>query len=104
MQGNGIGLVIGLLVTFYGGLGVGHAAQDAMNRVWAVPIRVRPGFFPQLLRSLALIGTLGVGILVTTVSNRLGSAHGATWERRARCFVLGDVRSTSGSSRSRSAC
>ena len=43
-----IGLAIGILVTFYGGLGVANAAQDAMNRVWEVPMRVAAGFLPRL--------------------------------------------------------
>jgi hypothetical protein len=74
-----IGLLIGILFTFYGGLGVGHASQDAMNRVWSVPIRVWPGFFPKLLRSIELMGTLAIAIILTTGLNWLGSAHGAIW-------------------------
>jgi YihY family inner membrane protein len=75
VKGNGIGLVVGLLVTFYGGLGVANSAQDAMNRVWAVPISVRPGFLPRLVRSLALIGILALAIAVTTFLNRLGTGN-----------------------------
>ncbi len=77
VRGNGVGLAIGLVFTFYGGLGVANAAQDAMNRVWAVPMRARPGFLPRVLRSLALIGTLGVGILVTTVLSGIGGGTGS---------------------------
>jgi YihY family inner membrane protein len=75
LHGNGIGLAVGLLVILYGGLGLANAAQDAMNRVWEVPMRSRAGFFPRLARSLALIGTLGVGILVTTFLSRFGAAN-----------------------------
>ena len=64
-----------VLVTFYGGLGVGNSAQDAMNRVWAVPISVRPGFLPRLVRSLAFIGILTLAIAVTTFLNRLGTGN-----------------------------
>jgi YihY family inner membrane protein len=85
VKGSGFGLLIGLLITLYGGLGVCNAAQDAMNRVWAVPMRARPGFFPRLVRSLALIGTLGLGILITTVLNGIGG--GASLEGWLR-FVL----------------
>ena len=36
--GGGVGgLVIGILGALYGGLGVGQAAQNAMNTAWAVP-------------------------------------------------------------------
>jgi YihY family inner membrane protein len=75
LRGNGLGLAVGLLVVLYGGLGLANAAQDAMNRVWEVPIRARAGFFPRLLRSLALIGTLGVGILISTFLSRFGAAN-----------------------------
>jgi YihY family inner membrane protein len=87
VRGNGLGLLIGILFTFYGGLGVGHASQDAMNRVWSVPIRVWPGFFPKLLRSIELMGTLALALILTTGLNWLGSAHGATWERVALFMI-----------------
>ena len=59
VRGSGVGLAVGIVFTFYGGLGVANAAQDAMNRIWEVPMRARPGFVPRVLRSLALIGTIG---------------------------------------------
>src|SRR3954452_2595734 len=67
LRGNGIGLFVGVLITFYGALGFANAAQNALNRVWEVPMSVRSGFFPRLARSLGLMGTLGLAILVTTV-------------------------------------
>jgi membrane protein len=73
VRGSGLGLVVGILLTFYGGLGIANAAQDAMNRVWAVPIRARPGFLPRMLRSLELIGTIGLGILFTTLLSGIGA-------------------------------
>lgn len=77
VHGSGIGLIIGIIVTFYGGLGIANSAQDVMNRVWEVPQVVRPGFFPRMLRSLGLIATLGLGIIITTMITTLGgAAHG----------------------------
>ena len=67
VRGNGIALVVGILVTFYGGLGFANSAQNALNRVWEVPMSVRAGFFPRLARSLGLMGAIGLAILVTTV-------------------------------------
>jgi YihY family inner membrane protein len=82
VRGNGAGLVIGIVFTFYGGLGVCNAAQDAMNRVWEVPFRERPGFLPRTLRSLGLIGTIGLGIIVTTfLSGVGGGANLDAWLR-----------------------
>jgi YihY family inner membrane protein len=76
VRGNGIGLIIGILVTFYGGLGIANSVQDAMNRVWSVPHHSRPGFFPRIARSLALIGVLGLGILFTTFLATVAAASG----------------------------
>jgi YihY family inner membrane protein len=73
VQGSGVALVIGLLGTLWGGLGIANAAQDAMNRVWGVPRRERPGFVPRVLRDFALLATLGVAIVATTI---LGAAAG----------------------------
>ena len=72
VRGNGVALVIGILVALYGGLGIANVAQHALNRIWGVPGYARPGFFPRLGRSLGLIGTLGVAILVTTVLSGIG--------------------------------
>jgi uncharacterized BrkB/YihY/UPF0761 family membrane protein len=88
VRGSGVALVIGILVTFYGGLGVANASQDAMNRVWAVPHRRRPGFLPRLLRSLMLIATLGLGILATTVLNSVGAGAPVENWLRVVLFVV----------------
>jgi YihY family inner membrane protein len=76
LRGNVFGLVIGLVGTFYGGLGVANAAQLAMNRVWDVPKVEQPGFVPRLVRSLALVATIGVGVLVTTALAATGAQLG----------------------------
>lgn len=87
VRGTGIALFIGVLVTLYGGFGVANALQNAMNRVWAVPMRHRPGFFPRIVRSLALIGLLGLGILVTTLLSQIGGTAGATAEVRVPALL-----------------
>jgi YihY family inner membrane protein len=66
-QGNGLALVVGIVGSLWGGLGIANAAQDAMNRVWAVPMKTRPGFLPRVLRSLTIIALLGAGVLGITV-------------------------------------
>ena len=67
VQGNGLALVIGILGTLWGGLGIANSGQDAMNRVWGVPRTKRPGFVPRVVRDLVLLATLGVAIVATTV-------------------------------------
>jgi YihY family inner membrane protein len=72
-QGTGLGLVLGIVGALYGGLGIANSAQDAMNRVWAVPMRTRPGFFPRILRSLAIVGMLGLGVIGITVVSTIAT-------------------------------
>jgi YihY family inner membrane protein len=77
VSGSGIGLVVGVLGTLYGGLGVAQAAQNAMNTVWQVPRNERPNPIKQRLRSLLLLVVVGVSILGTTVLSALGTSAGA---------------------------
>jgi membrane protein len=81
LRGSGLALVLGLLVALYGGLGVANAAQNAMNRIWEVPMRARPGFFPRIARSLGLLGTLGIAVLATTAIGSIASASVYAWMR-----------------------
>ena len=67
VHGNGVGLAIGIVLTLYGALGIANVAQHAMNRIWGVPMYARPGFFPRTARSLAVLGTIGLSVLATTV-------------------------------------
>jgi uncharacterized BrkB/YihY/UPF0761 family membrane protein len=67
LRGSTIALVIGLVGLLWGSLGLSQAGQLAMAEVWNVPDVERPGFFPRLLRSVGLIGALGLGVLATTL-------------------------------------
>jgi membrane protein len=77
LGGSGVGLVIGVLGSLYGGLGVAQAGQNAMNTAWAVPRNNRPNPVKARGRSLLLLATVGIGVLVTTVVSGLGSSAGA---------------------------
>jgi membrane protein len=77
LGGNGVGLVVGVLGSLYGGLGVAQAGQNAMNTAWAVPRNDRPNPLKVRGRSLLLLTTVGVGVLGTTVISALGSSAGA---------------------------
>ena len=72
VRGSGVALVIGIVLTLYGGLGIANVAQQAMNRIWGVPMYARPGFFPRTLRSLAVLATIGLGVLAATVWSGIG--------------------------------
>lgn len=73
--GGGVpGLVIGVLGSLYGALGVGQALQNAMNIAWAVPRNHRPNPILGRTRSLLLLATAGLAILATTVVSGVASA------------------------------
>lgn len=73
---TGAGLIIGLIGTFWGARGVANAAQNAFNAVWEVPFKDRPGFPKNQLRSVAMIGVVGLGVLVTTALSAIGGGTG----------------------------
>lgn len=79
LKGSGTGLIIGIVVTVWAGLGVTVAAQNAFNRVYAVPHRERPDFFISRWRGLKFLVVVGVLQVVSTavsgvVTSGLGGA------------------------------
>lgn len=72
--GGTIGLIIGVLGSIYGGLGVGQALQHAMNTIWSVPRNVRPNAVRARGRSMMLLGTAGLALIGTTALSALGSS------------------------------
>jgi inner membrane protein YhjD len=91
--GGGVtGLVIGVLVSLYGGLGIAQAVQYAMNTAWAVPRHRRPNPFAARGRSLLLLSTGGLAILCTSVLSALGSsgsAFGANLDLGLHLLLIG---------------
>jgi membrane protein len=71
LHGHVYTLVIGLLISLWSGLGVTQAAQNAFDRVWAVPFKDRPDFLQSRLRGLALLISLGVLFIVATLASGL---------------------------------
>ena len=67
LRGNTVVLVVGLLFLVWGSLGLSQAGQLAMAEIWNIPDVDRPGFFPRVLRGLGLIGSLGLGVIATTL-------------------------------------
>jgi membrane protein len=73
LQGSKTAVVVGILGSLYGALGVANATQNAMNIAWGVPRNKRPNPIVARLRSMLLLLTAGVGILATTLLSSLGS-------------------------------
>jgi YihY family inner membrane protein len=66
LRGRGIGLVVGAVGLLWGSLGVTQAGQYAMAEVWNVPGKVRPNFVTRLVRGLAFLGVLALGVVAST--------------------------------------
>jgi membrane protein len=73
LQGSTSAVVFGTLAALYGVLGLGQAAQNAVNVVWAVPRNSR--FNPVLSRasSLVLLVLAGLTVLAVTVLSSIVS-------------------------------
>ncbi|MBV9314057.1 MAG: YihY/virulence factor BrkB family protein [Pseudonocardia sp.] len=67
LTGNPAGLVIGLVLAIWSGLGVAQMAQQAFNRIHGVPRADWPGFLLRLVRSLEVVIIGGLGLTITTL-------------------------------------
>src|ERR1700722_8024287 len=71
LRGETIALIIGLLTSLWAGFGVTPGAQNAVDRVGAVPFTPRPGFVQAKLRGVALLVSLGFLFLISTIATGL---------------------------------
>jgi YihY family inner membrane protein len=67
LSGHVVAIVIGVLISLWGGLGVTNAVHNAFDQVWAVPMKDRPDFLHWRLRGLLLLVSLGLLFIVSTV-------------------------------------
>jgi YihY family inner membrane protein len=67
LTGRVSSLVIGVIVSLLGALGVTGAAQNAFDQVWAVPKKARANFLKSRLRGLALFAVLGILFVIATI-------------------------------------
>ena len=66
-------VIVGGLVAVYGAIGVAQAIQNTMNVTWSVPRNRRPNPIRARLRSLRLIGLVGIAVVATTILSGAGS-------------------------------
>jgi membrane protein len=71
LHGHVVSLVVGVLGSLWGGLGITQATQNAFARVWAVPMKERPSFIQSRLRGVALLTLLGSLFIVSTLASGL---------------------------------
>jgi YihY family inner membrane protein len=74
IQGSGLALVVGVLGTLWGGLGITQSFQDAMNDIWNIPRRARPNFFWRLARGLGALLLVAGEVVAATVLAQQGMA------------------------------
>jgi YihY family inner membrane protein len=88
LHGQVVALVVGIVTSLLGGLGVTQAARNAFDRVWAVPFKHRPNFWQSRLRGLALLTSLGaLFVLATAVSGLVSSGLGGSLLKIASILV-----------------
>ena len=79
--GGGIGgLVVGIAVALYGGMGLGQSLQYAMNTAWSVPRARRPDIITSRGRSLLLLGTFYLLVLTTTAISAFAAGAAVSGE------------------------
>ncbi len=88
LGGGPVGLIVGILGSLYGGLGVAQAFQYATNTMWGVPRNNRPNPLRARGRSLVLLGTAGLAFLGTTALTILGSSGGGNFGTATRVIAL----------------
>lgn len=66
LEGNTTALIVGIVGTIYGALGIGFAAQNAMNTVWNIPYVRWPNIWKRYLRTFGVIGLLGLAVVSST--------------------------------------
>jgi membrane protein len=59
-------LLVGSFTALWSGISVIGTMQTAFDSVWEVPYYLRPGKLKQIVRSLAVLATIGVGLVTTT--------------------------------------
>ncbi|HST65300.1 MAG TPA: YihY/virulence factor BrkB family protein, partial [Mycobacteriales bacterium] len=76
LRGNTVAVLVGALGGLYGSLGVVQAAQNAFNKVWAVPRNSRPNPIMARVLSLSMLLVLGIGLILSTILSALSAVAG----------------------------
>lgn len=74
LKASGLALMLQCLVVLYGARGLASILQETFNNLWHVAKEHRPGFLGDNLRSIGMMASVGLGmILGTAISVGLGS-------------------------------
>ena len=93
IQGSTAAVVIGSLTALYGVIGLGQAAQNAVNTVWAIPRNSRLNPVVSRIRSLLWMVLAGLGLVVVALVSSLGGTSflGLEWVARVVAVVLATI-------------
>lgn len=88
-ENSAFGLAVGIVGLLYGVQGFAGVGLQIMETVWYLPKAVRPNYLTRTGRSLAFIGGLGLGLVVTTFLTGLGTfgGHGVPYEIGAEALA-----------------
>jgi YihY family inner membrane protein len=67
LSGSWWALVVGAVTALWSGLGVVRTLQSAFDAVWEIPRHQRPGVLKQVVTSLKVLATVGLGLVLTTL-------------------------------------
>jgi YihY family inner membrane protein len=78
LSGSGWALIIGIVSALWSGTSVVRTVQFAFNSVWEVPYKEQPKLIEQVGRSVLVLATLGVGLVISTLITGFvsGTANG----------------------------
>ncbi|WP_431910501.1 YihY/virulence factor BrkB family protein [Amycolatopsis thermoflava] len=65
--GSAWALILGLVTALWSGIAVVRATQTAFNSVWELPFHARPSLPVQIGRSVLVLATIGLGLVVSTL-------------------------------------
>jgi YihY family inner membrane protein len=68
LEGNGLALAVGVLISVFAGLGITDAARYALDRIWGVPRQERASWWMSRLRGLGLLLLLGGMFVVASAA------------------------------------
>jgi YihY family inner membrane protein len=78
-RGSTVALVVSILGLVWASTGLAQAGLYTMAQVWNLPGPQRLNYFKRLLRSLAFLGVLALGIAVTTGLASIGTFAAPSW-------------------------
>jgi membrane protein len=91
LQGSTSAVVVGSLTALYGVIGLGQAAQNAVNVAWAIPRNSRLNPVVSRLRGAAWLVLAGMALILVAVLTSLGShldIFGAEFDVGVRLLIV----------------